>query len=174
MEDLKRYIRSVPDFPKKGINFYDITTLMSSPEGMKLALAKMEDYVKECRADKIVAIESRGFVFGGILADRLNISLVPARKPGKLPYKTVAASYELEYGVDTLEMHVDAVKQGERVVVVDDLIATGGTLAAVCQLCEELGGEVVGISAVIELSFLPWKEKLSRWDVNTLVSYDTE
>jgi adenine phosphoribosyltransferase len=174
MEDLKRYIRSVPDFPKKGINFYDITTLMSSPEGMKLALAKMEDYVKERRADKIVAIESRGFVFGGILADRLNLSLVPARKPGKLPYKTVAASYELEYGVDTLEMHVDAVKQGERVVVVDDLIATGGTLAAVCKLCEELGGEVVGISAVIELSFLPFREKLSRWDVNTLVSYDTE
>jgi adenine phosphoribosyltransferase len=99
MEDLKRYIRSVPDFPKKGINFYDITTLMSSPEGMKLALAKMEDYVKERRADKIVAIESRGFVFGGILADRLNLSLVPARKPGKLPYKTVAASYELEYGL---------------------------------------------------------------------------
>jgi adenine phosphoribosyltransferase len=174
MEDLKHYIRSVPDFPKKGINFYDISTLMASPQGMTLALARMEEYVRGRQAQKIVAIESRGFIFGGILADRLKVGLVPARKPGKLPYKTVSASYALEYGVDTLEMHVDAVTQNERVVVVDDLIATGGTLAAVCQLCEELGGIVVGVSAIIELSFLPWREKLSRWDVNTLISFDTE
>ncbi len=174
MDDLKKYIRTVPDFPKPGINFYDITTLLQNPEGFQKALASMEEYVRSRGAQKIVGIESRGFVFGAALADRLRLGLAVARKPGKLPYKTVAETYELEYGRDSVELHEDAVEPGEKVVIVDDLIATGGTLQAVCRLVERLGGEVAGISAVIDLSFLPWRKKLSKYDVNCLISYDSE
>ncbi len=174
MTDFKSFIRSVPDFPKPGICFYDITTLLQDKNGFRLALDAMEKYVRSCKPDVLVAIESRGFLFGAALADRLHVGIVPARKPGKLPYKTVAETYELEYGTDSLEIHADAVQSGERVVIIDDLIATGGTLQAVCKLVEKLGGEVVGISAVIELSFLPWREKLTGYDVNYLVSYDSE
>ncbi|MEA2031344.1 MAG: adenine phosphoribosyltransferase [candidate division Zixibacteria bacterium] len=174
MSELKKYIRSVPDFPKPGICFYDITTLLQNPKGFKLALDKMEQYVRLCQPDTIVAIESRGFVFGAALADRLDIGVVTARKPGKLPSKTISAKYALEYGTDSLELHADAIERGERVVVVDDLIATGGTLKAVCSLVEKLGGEVVGVSAVIDLCFLPWREKMTGYDVNCLISYDSE
>ena len=174
MEDLKKYIRSVPDFPKPGINFYDITTLLMDPNGFKMALDSMEEFVRSKGASKIISIESRGFVFGAALADRLGVGLVTARKPGKLPYKTISEQYDLEYGTDSLEIHADAVEAGEKVVVVDDLIATGGTLRAVCTMVEKLGGEVAGISVVIDLSFLPWREKLKQYDVHYLISYDSE
>jgi len=174
MSDLSKYIRSVPNFPKPGIRFYDITTLMQDPTGFDLALDMMEEYVRSRRPDKLVAAESRGFIFGAALADRLDLGLAPARKPGKLPYKTITEEYALEYGTDKLELHKDAVEPGERVVIVDDLIATGGTLAAICRMVERLDGEVVGISAVIDLSFLPWREKLKGYDVNYLISFDSE
>lgn len=174
MEDLKKYIRSVPDFPKPGIKFYDITTLLIDPEGFRKALDSMEAFVRDKGASKIISIESRGFVFGAALADRLGIGLVTARKPGKLPYKTISEEYDLEYGTDSLEIHADAVSEGEKVVVVDDLIATGGTLQAVCRMIERMGGEVAGISVVIDLSFLPWREKLKGYDVHYLISYDSE
>jgi len=173
-EKMKQYIRSVPDFPKPGINFYDITTLLSDKEGFRLALDEMAAYVGSVQAEKIVAVEARGFVFGGALADRLHLGLVPVRKPGKLPYRSISEEYSLEYGVDKVEIHADAIGAKERVVIVDDLIATGGTLKAVCNLVERLGGEVAGISAVIDLSFLPWREKLADYDVNCLVSFDSE
>ncbi len=174
MEDIKQYIRSVPDFPKPGVNFYDITTLLQDPVGFCLALDAMERYARSRKPDRLVVIESRGFVFGGALADRLGVGFALARKPGKLPYTTVSEEYALEYGTDRLELHEDAVTAGERVLVVDDLIATGGTLAAVCKMIERLGGEVVGVATVIELSFLPWREKLHAYDVNYLVSFDSE
>ncbi len=171
---LKKYIRSVPNFPRPGINFYDITTLLQDPAGFTLALEAMEEFARSKQADKILAVESRGFLFGAALADRLEAGLVLARKKGKLPYKTVSVEYALEYGTDSLEVHEDAVVKGERVLIVDDLIATGGTLQAVCKMVEQLSAEVVGISAVIDLSFLPWREKLADYDVNCLVSYDSE
>jgi len=174
MDNLKKYIRNVPDFPKPGVLFYDITTLLEDSEGFKQVLSRMEEFIKSRNADKIVSIESRGFIFGAALADRLSISLVLGRKPGKLPYETISEEYELEYGTDKLEIHADAVREGERVVIVDDLIATGGTLKSVCSMVEKLGGEVVGISTVIELSFLPWREKLKAYNVQYLVSYDSE
>jgi len=174
VEDLKKYIRSVPDFPKPGINFYDITTLLMDPKGFKAALDSMERFVRGKEADKILSIESRGFVFGAALADRLGVGLVTARKPGKLPHKTISEQYDLEYGTDSLEIHADAVSTSERVVIVDDLIATGGTLLAACRMVRKLGGEVVGISVVIDLSFLPWREKLRDYDVHYLISYDSE
>ncbi len=171
---LKKYIRSVPDFPRPGISFYDITTLLQDPAGFTLALEAMEEFARSKQADKILAVESRGFLFGAALADRLEAGLALARKKGKLPYKTVSVEYALEYGTDSLEVHEDAINQGERVLIVDDLIATGGTLQAVCKMVEQLSAEVVGISAVIDLSFLPWREKLADYDVNCLVSYDSE
>ncbi len=174
MEELKKYIRSVPDFPKKGIVFYDITTLFQERAGFELALQRMEEFIRGKKAQKIVAIEARGFIFGAALADRLKIGLVPARKPGKLPYRTIAEEYDLEYGTDKLEIHADAVTAGERVVIVDDLIATGGTLAAACKLVERLGGEVVGISAVIGLDFFPYRDRLRDYDLHYLISYDSE
>lgn len=174
MEELKKYIRSVPDFPKAGINFYDVTTIMHEPTGFDLAVSGMERFVRRCKPDRIVAAEARGFIFGAALADRLKVGLAVSRKPGKLPFKTLTESYALEYGTDSLEIHQDAVAPGERVVVVDDLIATGGTLKATCKLVERLGGEVAGISAVIDLSFLPWREVLAGYEVNCLVSYDSE
>jgi len=174
VEELKKYIRSVPDFPKPGINFYDITTLLMDPIGFKIALDSMEAFVRGKNAHKILSIESRGFVFGAALADRLRVGLIPARKPGKLPYKTISEEYDLEYGTDSLEIHADAVSPGEKVVIVDDLIATGGTLQAACKMVQKLGGEVVGISVVIDLSFLPWREKLKGYDVHYLISFDSE
>jgi adenine phosphoribosyltransferase len=174
MEDLKKYIRTVPNFPKAGINFYDITTLFQDPIGFHAALDAMESYIRSRRPNKIVAVEARGFVFGAALADRLKLSLVPARKPGKLPAATITEEYALEYGTDKLQIHADAVVKGDRVVVVDDLLATGGTLAAACRLVERLGGEVVGISGVIALTFLPFAQKLSQYDLHYLISYDSE
>ena len=174
VSEIRKTIREVPDFPKPGINFYDITTLLADPTGFRLALDLMEDFVRSCRPDKLLAVESRGFFFAAGLADRLRLGMVPARKPGKLPYKTIALEYELEYGSSTLELHADAVREGERVVIVDDLIATGGTLWAASQMVENLGGVVAGISAVIDLTFLPWRDKLGQYTVNCLIAFDSE
>lgn len=171
---ISSYIRSVPDFPKPGINFYDITTLLADPTGFKLALDAMDSYIRSTDPDKLVTAESRGFLFAAALADRLNLPLIPARKPGKLPAETISEEYDLEYGTDRMEIHADAISPGDRVVIVDDLIATGGTLRAICTLVERCGGEIVGISAVIDLSFLPWREKLADYDVNYLISFDSE
>ncbi len=174
MPQLKDYIRDVPDFPKPGIVFYDITTLIQDPDGFRMAVDRMEQYARSRKPDIILAIESRGFIFGAALADRMGLGVATARKPGKLPYKTISAEYKLEYGSDRLEIHTDALHKDQRVLIIDDLIATGGTLQASCKLVEKLGGTVAGISAVIELSFLPWREKLQGYDVNYLVSYDSE
>jgi len=174
MCDLKKYIRSVPDFPKPGICFYDITTLLQDPDGFKLALDDMEEYIHSKKPDAIVAVESRGFIFGAALADRLNLGIVTVRKPGKLPSETISQEYSLEYGTDSIEIHTDALNKGDKVVIVDDLIATGGTLKATCDLVEKLGAEIVGVSAVIDLEFLPWREKLSNYDVNCLIAYSSE
>ncbi len=174
MDELRKYIREVPDFPKPGIRFYDITTLLLDPVGFKTALEAMEKYVRSRNPQKLLVIESRGFLFGAALADRLGIGVALARKPGKLPSKTARVEYNLEYGTDSLEVHADAINKGDRVVIVDDLIATGGTLAGACKVVEQLGGEVVGISAVIDLSFLPWRDKFTKYDVNYLISYDSE
>ena len=174
MSDLTSYIREVPDFPKPGVRYYDITTLMQDPKGFKQALDGMEKYVRSCNPEVLVAIESRGFIFGAALADRLDLGLVPARKIGKLPSDTISQEYTLEYGTDHVEMHSDAISSGQRVVVVDDLIATGGTAAATCKLIERLGGQVVGISTIIGLTFLPWQDLLKNYDVNYLISYDSE
>lgn len=174
MEHLKKYIREVPDFPKPGINFYDITTLFQNPKGLKLALDAMEVFIRSKAPNKIVAIEARGFILGAALADRLGIGLIPCRKMGKLPYKVITEEYTLEYGVDRIQMHADAIEPGERVVIVDDLIATGGTLLAACRLVEKLGGQVGGISCVIGLSFLPFKDVLQKYDVNYLIGYNSE
>ncbi len=174
MEELKKYIREVPDFPKQGILFYDITTLFQDPVGFDKALDAMETYILSRGAQKIVGIEARGFIFGGALADRMGLSFIPARKPGKLPSKKIREEYSLEYGTDALEIHADAIKKGERVVLVDDLLATGGTVKAAGRLVEQLGGIVVGVSAVIGLTFLPFEKNLAGYDVNYLISYDSE
>ncbi|MEE9441264.1 MAG: adenine phosphoribosyltransferase [candidate division Zixibacteria bacterium] len=172
--DLKNAIRSIPDFPKPGIIFRDITTLLSNPEAFKQSLDEFEKYLRDKNINRIAAIDSRGFLFGGALADRMNIPLSIIRKKGKLPFDTVSASYELEYGTDTLEMHKDAVNPGDRVAVIDDLLATGGTLESSCRMVEELGGEVTVIGIVIELSFLNGRSKLSQYDICALVDYASE
>lgn len=174
MEELKKYIREVPDFPKPGIRFYDVTTLFQNPVGFDRALDAMQTFIEQQKAHTIVGIEARGFILGGALANRLGLSFVPARKPKKLPFKTIRQEYALEYGTDALEMHADGVKPGERVVIVDDLLATGGTVKAAGRLVERLGGNVVGVSAVIGLTFLPFKKALSGYNVNYLISYDSE
>ncbi len=173
-DELKDYIRSVPDFPKPGINFYDITTMFQKPRGLELALDGMQRFAETKSPTLVVGIESRGFIFGAALADRLGIGFVPARKSGKLPYKTIRESYDLEYGTAQLEMHIDSVTEGDKVLIIDDLFATGGTARAAATLVERLGGEVVGISAVIGLVFLPFEEKLAPYDLNYLVAYDSE
>jgi len=174
MIDLKSAIRTVPDFPKKGIMFRDITTLLLDRKAFKQSIDELEDFCRGKRIDKIFGIESRGFIFGGILADRLGVGFVPMRKKGKLPGKTIGQEYQLEYGTDTIEIHADAIRKGESVLIVDDLIATGGTLEAACKLAENNGASVAGIAALIELTFLKGREKLQKYDIFSLVKYDSE
>jgi len=174
MKDLKEIIRSIPDFPKPGIVFRDITTILDDPEAFEQALDRLEKYFREKQVTRIAAIDSRGFLFGGALADRMNVPLAIIRKKGKLPFTTISAEYALEYGTDTLEMHTDSVATGDRVAVLDDLLATGGTLEASCRMVEELGGEVAAIGVVVELSFLKGRDKLSGYDILSLVDYDSE
>jgi adenine phosphoribosyltransferase len=168
---LKAAIRDVPDFPKPGIVFKDITTLLQEPVLLRRALDLMTVLCGDLPVDKVVAIESRGFILGGALADRLGAGFVPVRKPGKLPWKSRSASYELEYGTDTLEMHEDAVGPADRVLVVDDVIATGGTARAVADLTEALGASVSGFAFLVELGFLKGRERLPGRDVRSLIRF---
>jgi len=173
-EDLKKYIRSIKDFPQKGIMFRDITTLLQEPKALSETLEQLFTFTKGLKIDKVVGIESRGFIFGSLLADRLKAGFVPIRKPGKLPAETESETYELEYGTDKIEIHKDAIKTGENVLLHDDLLATGGTAEASCKLIEKLGGKIVQISFIIELTFLNGKEKLKKYDVRSIVKYDSE
>ncbi len=171
-EGLKRFVREVPDFPKKGILFYDITTLLKEKVGMAKLIDALSEYYLDKNVDVVAGIEARGFIFGPALAYRLNAGFVPIRKPKKLPAATARWTYELEYGNDTLEIHQDAVQRGQRVVIVDDLLATGGTAAAATKLIESLGGVVSSLAFVIELDFLKGRDKLKGYDVLSLLHYD--
>jgi len=171
-DGLKQLIREVPDFPKKGILFYDITTLLKDKVGFaKLIDALSEHYIEE-EIDLILGMEARGFIFGPALAYRLNAGFVPVRKPGKLPAETARVTYDLEYGSAALEIHKDAIEKGQRVLIVDDLLATGGTALATADLARGLGAEIAGLAFVVELDFLKGREKLAQYDVFSLLHYD--
>jgi adenine phosphoribosyltransferase len=174
MKDLASLIRTVPDFPKPGIGFKDITTLLKDGEAFRQAVGQMWDPFAGDGVQKIAGIESRGFILGGAMAYEHGLPFIPFRKPGKLPAETLSESYALEYGEDAIEMHVDAISEGDRVLIVDDLLATGGTAAAACKLVERLGGTVVGVSFLIELSFLQGREKLGDHKISVLIDYDSE
>ncbi len=171
MDDLKKHIREVPDFPKKGILFYDITTLLQNPQAFRQTIDRFIWMFAGRRIDKVVGIESRGFMFGPLVAYALNAGFVPVRKPGKLPYQRVTETYDLEYGSDSLEMHHDAVTRGERVLIIDDLIATGGTARATARLIESQGAAVEALGFIVELTFLPGRANLSGYDVQSLIRY---
>jgi len=169
--DLKKLIRDIPDFPKKGIVFKDITPLLRDPAGFKACVQRLTEIVKESSCDLIAAIESRGFPFGAAVALELGLGLVPIRKPGKLPYSTISQTYDLEYGTDSVEIHTDAVQKGQKVAIIDDLLATGGTMAASCRLVDSLGGSVSVCLFVVELSFLEGQSKLAGRNIRSLISY---
>jgi adenine phosphoribosyltransferase len=171
MTELKQLIREVPDFPKAGINFYDITTLLKDRIGLAKVIDSLRQHYLETKCDVVLGIEARGFIFAPALAYALGTGFVPVRKPKKLPAATVSMEYELEYGTDTLEIHADAITPGQRVLIVDDVLATGGTAAAVAKLVRKLGGDVVGLGFVIELDFLSGRRKLDGYDVYSLVHY---
>lgn len=171
MDSLKRYIRSVPDYPKPGILFYDITTLLRDAHGFRQAQDGLTALAAGLEIDRVVGIESRGFFFGPHLAYRLGVGFVPVRKPGKLPGERLSASYDLEYGTDAVEMHTGHVEPGDRVLIVDDVVATGGTALASAQLVERSGGSVVGFCFLIELSFLPGRDRLKDYEVRSLLQY---
>lgn len=173
-DELKAAIRNVPDFPKPGIMFRDITTLLKDPRALHGALELLEQHARPLRATKVVSVESRGFIFGSALADRLSAGFVPLRKPGKLPAPSLRQEYALEYGTDAIEVHRDAIARGERVLLHDDLLATGGTIRAAAQLVERLGGVVAGMSFLVELSFLNPRARLRNYDVFSIVTYDSE
>ncbi|OGC94805.1 MAG: adenine phosphoribosyltransferase [candidate division Zixibacteria bacterium RBG_16_53_22] len=173
-DELKSKIRNVPDFPIKGIMFRDITTLVNDSAAFKYVIDKLYERYRDKGIDQIVGIESRGFIFGGALAHRLCCGFVPARKLGKLPAATIEESYELEYGRTSLQLHTDSIKPGQRVVILDDLLATGGTLRATANMVERLGGEIYEIAVVIELSFLNGREKLKNHSFYSMVQYDSE
>jgi adenine phosphoribosyltransferase len=172
MDDLKTKIRHVPDFPKAGILFYDITTLLQDAAGLHAAVDSLSLPFMDQGIDLVVGIESRGFIFGAAVADRIGAGFSPVRKPGKLPSTCVRATYALEYGTDSLEIHDDAVKTGQRVLIVDDLLATGGTMGATLRLVEQCGGVVVGLAFLIELAFLHGRDKLKGYPVTSLIIYD--
>jgi adenine phosphoribosyltransferase len=173
-EDLKKYIRSVKDFPKPGIMFRDITTILKDPVAFKLTARLLFENAENLDINKVVGIESRGFIFGSLLSERLDAGFIPIRKPGKLPAETVKETYSLEYGTDSIEIHKDAIQHGDKVLLHDDLLATGGTAEAACKLIEKLGGKIMQISFIIELSFLKGREKLKNYNVVSLVDYDSE
>lgn len=172
--DIKSLIRDVPNFPKEGIIFKDITTLFKNVDGMQNATEELYNFIKNKKITKVAGIESRGFILGSLLAERLKAGFVPIRKPGKLPAETISESYSLEYGTDSIEIHKDAIQTGDKVLLHDDLLATGGTMEAACKLVERLGGEVVQISFLIELTFLHGRDKLKKYDVRSLIQYDSE
>jgi adenine phosphoribosyltransferase len=171
LDTLKGHIRDVPDFPKPGILFKDITPLLAAPKGLATVVEALAARYAGKGVDRVVAMESRGFIFGAPLAMRLGAGFVPVRKPGKLPYKTERVTYALEYGTDALEMHVDAIDKGQRVLIVDDLLATGGTAGAVAELVRRAGGEVIELAFVIELDFLKGRERLAPAPVHALLHY---
>jgi adenine phosphoribosyltransferase len=173
MGDLRQLIREIPDHPKPGILFYDLTTLLQDPNGFHDLVDKLCDHYASKPVDVVAGIEARGFIFAPALAYRLKAGFVPVRKPKKLPWRTVSATYQLEYGSDQLEIHQDAVKKGQRVLLCDDLLATGGTAAAAIELVRKLGGEVVGAAFAVELSFLHGRNKLPGVDVFSLLKYDS-
>ena len=172
MEQLKKLIREVPDFPKPGILFYDITTLLKDPAGLKAVIDALRDRYARTKVDLVLGVEARGFIFAPALAYALGAGFIPVRKPQKLPARTVREEYQLEYGSDSLEIHADAIQPGQSVLIVDDLLATGGTAAAVARLVEKLGGKVAGLGFVVELDFLKGREKLAGHDVFSLLHYD--
>jgi adenine phosphoribosyltransferase len=169
--DLTRYVRDVPDFPKPGIVFKDIMPLLADADALRTAVERLADWSRPKQPDLILAVEARGYITGGALACRLGCGFAAARKPGKLPWKTIAAKYALEYGIDTLELHADAIRSGQRVLIHDDVLATGGTAKATVELVEQLGGEVVGLPFIIELAFLNGRARLEGYDVDTLIAY---
>lgn len=169
--DLTKFIRDVPDFPQKGIIFKDITPLLQSPGAFKEAVDRLTEINRGKRIEVVAAIEARGFIFGGPLAYNLGVSFVPVRKVGKLPYKTIRTEYALEYGSSTVEIHEDGILPGKRVLIVDDLLATGGTMSATIQLVERLGGKVVGVSFLVELTFLNGRERIKAYDPVALIKY---
>jgi len=172
--DLDALVRDIPDFPKPGIVFKDITPLLASPQGLDGAVTALADLARDLRVDVVIGAEARGFLLGAALARELGAGFVLARKPGKLPRETVRAEYLLEYGTDALELHSDAVAQGARVLVHDDLLATGGTARALCELVEQLGGVVVGCAFLLELGFLNGRSKLEGYEVSSILRYDAE
>jgi adenine phosphoribosyltransferase len=172
MDDLKKLIREVPDYPKPGILFYDLTTLLKDKRGFRTLIDSLRERYAGKHVDVVAGIEARGFIFAPALAYELGAGFVPVRKPGKLPWKTAQVSYQLEYGTDKLEIHQDAVRPGERVLVCDDLLATGGTAAATVELVRKLGGEIVGAGFAVELRFLNGRAKLPGLDVFSLIQYD--
>ena len=174
MYDFKEVIRSIPDFPKKGIVFRDITTVLKIPAAFEAVIDQLSAHFAGAGIDVIVGPESRGFIFGAAMAYKMGISFVPVRKPGKLPAETESETYELEYGTDSIEIHKDAIKTGDKVLMIDDLLATGGTMEAACKLVEKLGGEVAGIGFLIELSFLNGRDKLKKYPLFSLVDYESE
>jgi len=174
MPDLKSLIRSVPGFPKEGIVFRDITTLLSNHEGFTQAIEEMIAPFKDMKIDKVVGAESRGFIFGAPIALNIGAAFIPVRKPGKLPANTISETYELEYGADTIEIHKDAINSGDKVLLVDDLLATGGTMAACTRLVEKLGGDIIGISFLIDLTFLGGRAKLDGYRIESVIEYDSE
>jgi len=169
--DLKKYIRDIPNFPENGINFKDITPLLQDASALASAGDSLFELVKNKKVDKVVGMESRGFIFAPMLAVRLNAGFVPVRKRGKLPHHIISENYELEYGMDVLEIHMDSISKGEKVLVHDDVLATGGTAQAVCRLIEKLGGEVVQCNFLMELQFLKGVDKLSGYPVASLIQY---
>jgi adenine phosphoribosyltransferase len=171
---LKDRIRSVPDFPKKGIVFRDITTLLKDGAAFREAVDILFDHYADARIAKVVSVESRGFILGAPLAYRLGAGFVPVRKPGKLPAAKIRQEYALEYGTDAVEIHNDAIVPGERVLVLDDLLATGGTMLAACQLVEKLGGSIVGLAFLVELSFLSGRKRLEGYDIFSIIEYSEE
>lgn len=171
MKELRDLIRDVPDFPEPGIIFKDITPLLESPKGLALAVDTIASQYAERSVEVVAGVESRGFIFGAAIACRMGVGFIPIRKPKKLPRETVSATYELEYGTDTVEMHRDAVESGTRVLLVDDLLATGGTIEACCRLVEGAGGEIVACAFVIELDFLKGRDRLGSREIFSLVHY---
>jgi len=171
MENLKKAIRDIPDFPKKGIIFKDITPLLKNQKLFKKAISLISEHFKDRKIDLVVSVESRGFIFGAALAHKLGAGFVPVRKKGKLPYHTYSVTYDLEYGKDTLEIHQDAIGKGSKVLIIDDLLATGGTLAAVINLVKKMGGEIRGIGFLIELTFLKGRERNKDYEIFSLIKF---
>ncbi|KPJ72619.1 MAG: adenine phosphoribosyltransferase [Planctomycetes bacterium DG_20] len=174
MPDLLDFIRDVPGFPREGVVFKDITPLLADAAALKEAVSRIAEHFRNSEVGLVAAVEARGFIFGAAVAVELGAGFVPLRKPGKLPWHTANKTYQLEYGTDAVEIHRDAVAPGARVLMVDDLLATGGTMAAACDLVEDLGGQIVGCAFVIELAFLHGRERLTDYDVLSLITYDSQ